>query len=59
MLPAVNAKPPTDVLLSDIAVLGQACYERGGSNDWVSACNPQKSKLSASSANVLTTWLMP
>ena len=44
---------------SDLAVLGQACYERGGSNDWVSACNSQKSKLAASSANVLTTWLMP
>jgi hypothetical protein len=44
---------------SDLAVLGQACYERGGSNDWVSACNQQKNKLATSSAAVLTTWLMP
>jgi hypothetical protein len=44
---------------SDIAVLGQACYERGGSNDWVSSCNSQKNKLATSSAAVLTTWLLP
>jgi hypothetical protein len=44
---------------SDLALLGQACYDRGGNNDWVSACNHYKSKLAASSNRVITTWLMP
>jgi GLTT repeat (6 copies) len=44
---------------SDFAVLGQGCYERGGSNDWVSNCSSQKSKLVTGSAHVLTTWLTP
>jgi hypothetical protein len=44
---------------SDIAVLGQACYERDGSDDWSNKCNSDKNKLSTSSTHVITSWLMP
>ena len=48
---------------SDIAIVGQACFERGGvsgsTSDWVSNCNNDKNKFATSSSHVLTTWLMP
>jgi hypothetical protein len=44
---------------SDLAVLGQACFDRAQANDWVSNCSSHKSKLVVGSANVVSTWLMP
>jgi hypothetical protein len=44
---------------SDLAIIGQACFERDGGKDWVSGCNKSESKLATSSDNVLTTWLLP
>jgi hypothetical protein len=48
---------------SDLAITGQACFERGGTSgttsDWVSDCNANKNKFSTSTSHVLTTWLMP
>jgi hypothetical protein len=48
---------------SDTAIVGQACFARGGvsgpTSDWVSNCNNDKNKFVTSSAHVLTTWLMP
>jgi GLTT repeat (6 copies) len=44
---------------SDIAAFGQACYTRGGSNDWVGDCSSFKSRLTVGSTNALTIWLQP
>jgi hypothetical protein len=44
---------------SDLNLIGQACFDRDSSKDWVSGCNTQKRALATSSWHVITTWLQP
>jgi hypothetical protein len=44
---------------SELAYRDQACFDKGLTNDWVTACTQHMNKGYTLSENVVSTWLMP